>query len=146
MFFLLIIFLMFIVLLTEFKVMRDSQYDYQHYCNSVKEVVDEKEVILADPSLVFCFSDGNVRDFIVQIWIQEHTGRLYKEILAEQEVKYIILDPITEVIVQGKGGLFKTNASYYEAIIACKKIEEIQSYTLNKENNTEIYECENEHD
>lgn len=144
-FFILLIFLISNVLLIEFKIMRDSQYDYQQYCDSLKEVADGKEVILADPSLLFCFPDGNIRDFMTQIWIKEDT-RLYKDILAEQRVKYIILDPITKVIVQGKGGLFKTDASYYEAIIVCKKIREIPSYTLNEEESVEIYGCENEKD
>ncbi len=140
-FFILLIFLISNVLFIEFKIMRDSQHDYQQYCNSLKEFVDGKEVTLVDPSVFFCFPDGNVRDFIAQIWLKEHTGRSYKDIIAQQGVNYIVLDPITEAVVQRNGGLFKADASYYEAIIGCKKIGEIQSYTLNKEESTEIYEC-----
>ena len=143
-FFLLLIFLIGNVLFIEFKIMRDSQYNYQEYCDLVKGIIDKKEIILADPSLIFCFPEGNVRDFIAQIWIHEQTGKSYKDILVEQRINYIILDPITRAVVQRNAGLFKTDASYYEAIIACKRIAEIESYTLNKEESTEIYECENE--
>ena len=140
---LMVIFLILNFAFIEFKIIRDSNYSYKEYCNTLKGVLDKDAIILGDASLFFCFPDGNLRDFPVQIWMHDLTGKSYKDILNEQKIEYIVLDPVFKEIVEEGKGLFKADATYGEAIKECTELTSVTSYMLqNQEKTTKIYVCD----
>jgi 4-amino-4-deoxy-L-arabinose transferase-like glycosyltransferase len=130
----------------EYKIWRDHDADYDEYCASIQKEINTTRIILADARLWFCFPNGNLREIMSPLWIQEYSGKSFNDIFKEEKITYIIIDPITYDIIHSKGIFFSIPGEYAPFIESCKKIGEVfnEYYTPSNSNNqnTIIYMCE----
>ncbi|MFA6888678.1 MAG: glycosyltransferase family 39 protein [Candidatus Woesearchaeota archaeon] len=144
-----ILFLLFILLsgfsIITFKIVRDSQVSYDAYCYELKKnIADSEQVILGNPNLWFCFSNENLRSVSILIRIHEITEEPYSQIIKEQKIAYIILDPSMENFLKTGNKAFEVTDEYIEAITnQCPYVFDINAYTEPTEDNkkTKIYVC-----
>lgn len=129
----------------EYKIWRDHNAEYDQYCTSIQQEIDTTKIILADARFWFCFHNGNLREIMGPIWIQEYSGKSFNDIFKEENITYVIIDPVTYDTIHSAGIFFPIPSEYALFIESCTKIADLfnEYYTPSHTHNhmTSIYLC-----